>query len=166
MSAPPFEILVDAPAGDLPEAVAVMHRAFAQYSSTGVPSGALVETAESLRQEVEAGERVAVARRDGRIVAMVKHHDLPDGARYFGRLAVDPVARGGGAARALVEALRDDARRAGRRGLACLVRANEPGNVAFYEHLGLVVTGRGERVSRTGATIAVVEMADPPHPSF
>ncbi|MDN4477736.1 GNAT family N-acetyltransferase [Demequina sp. SYSU T00039] len=161
MSAAGLDLILDAPAADLPAAVAVMHRAFAEYARTGTPSGAMLETAPSLLAEREDGVRVALARRDGTVVAMVKHQDAADGSRYFGRLAVDPGQRGRGVARALIEALRDDALGAGRSGLTCLVRADEPRAIAFYQALGMVVEGSGERVSRTGATIRVVEMADP-----
>lgn len=160
MSRAPLEIALDAGPGDLGAAVAVMHRAFAQYAATGEPSGAMLETEATLLAERAQGVRVAIARREGVVVAMVKHQDVADGSRYFGRLAVEPDERGAGVARALVEALRDDARRAERTGLTCLVRESEPANVALYVRLGMAVTGRGERVSRTGATLAVVEMAD------
>jgi ribosomal protein S18 acetylase RimI-like enzyme len=151
---------LDAGAAAAPEVIAVMHAAFAEYARTGQPSGAMTETVESLRGEVAAGTRLALVRRDGVAVASAKHERTNDGALYFGRLAVIPEARGQGWAGTLVRALREHARASGLAGLTCLVRADEPGNIALYERLGMVVSGRGEKASRTGAILAVVEMRD------
>ena len=147
---------------DVPEALAVMHRAFAEYSLKGEPAGVLLETVESLRQELADGRRLAGSRIDGGIVAVAKHYAAPDGSLYFGRLAVLPEARRRGLAAALVLALRADAHARGLRGLSCLVRASEAGNIAMYERLGMRVVDRGERRSLTGAVMAVVHMADAP----
>ncbi|SEJ66131.1 GNAT family N-acetyltransferase [Demequina mangrovi] len=157
---PALEIVLDAGSVGADDAVAAMHRAFAEYTAKGQMSGALLETAESLREEIAAGERIALVRLDGEAVAVAKHHPASDGTLYFGRLGVVPEARGRGIAAALVRALRAGAHAEGLAGLSCLVRAEEDGNIAVYERLGMRVTGRGERVSRTGATLAVVEMRD------
>ncbi|MDN4476047.1 GNAT family N-acetyltransferase [Demequina sp. SYSU T00192] len=156
----PVEIDLDAGPDEAGPAIDAMHRAFAEYSLKGQPSGALTETAETLRDEMRAGIRIALARVAGEVVAVAKYHDADDGSLYFGRLGVVPEARGAGLAAALVRALRDDARARGRSGLSCLVRAEEHGNIAVYQALGMEVTARGERVSRTGALLQVVEMRD------
>ncbi|WP_062389163.1 GNAT family N-acetyltransferase [Demequina iriomotensis] len=155
-----LEIDLDAGPDAADEAMAAMHRAFDEYTAKGETAGVMLETPATLREELAAGTRLAVARLDGSIVAVAKHHPAPDGYRYFGRLGVEPAARGRGLAAALVRALRDDALLAGMPGLACTVRAAEEGNIALYRRLGMEITGRGERVSRTGATIAVVDMRD------
>lgn len=144
----------------LPGAVEVLHRSFAEYALTETPSGAMVETAETLAEEMRGGTSVALVRRGAVPVAFAKHHAADDGTLYFGRLGVVPEARGTGVARMLVEALREHALAAGLDGLSCLVRADEEGNIALYERCGMKIVGRGERVSRLGATIAVVEMRD------
>ncbi|WP_062530390.1 GNAT family N-acetyltransferase [Demequina rhizosphaerae] len=154
------EVVLDAGPEHAAEAVAVMRRAFAEYGATGLPSGAMTETADTLREEMAGGIRVALLRVDGRAVAMAKHHPAADGSRYFGRLGVVPEERGNGHAATLVRALRADARAAGLAGLSCLVREDEDGNIAVYQGLGMEVVGRGERRSRTGALIRVVEMRD------
>ncbi|WP_062518049.1 GNAT family N-acetyltransferase [Demequina gelatinilytica] len=154
------EIDLDAAADAAAEAMAVLHRAFDEFTAKGETAGVMLETPATLREELAGGTRLAVVRSDGRIVAVAKHHATPDGYRYFGRLGVDPAARGHGHAKALVRALRDDALAAGLAGLTCTVRAAEHGNIALYQGLGMEITSRGERVSRTGATIPVVEMRD------
>ncbi|WNM23287.1 GNAT family N-acetyltransferase [Demequina capsici] len=142
------------------QAIGVMHRAFDEYTAKGETSGAMLETPLTLALEIETGLGVAIARVDGRPVALAKHHDAGDGSLYFGRLGVVPEARGRGIASTLVAALREAARAEGLQGLSCLVRAQEDDNIALYERLGMVIVERGEKVSRTGAVIPVVAMRD------
>lgn len=156
------EVTLDAGPECVDEACEVMHRAFAEYSLKGRPSGALVEDARSLRAEMADGTHLAVVRVGGRMTAMVKYHRTADGALYFGRLGVLPEARGQGLAGLLVRELRVRSRDEGTRGLTCCVRANEPGNIALYEHLGMRIVGRTDRPSLTGAVIPVVHMSDLP----
>lgn len=155
-------IVIDlfADAASVPEAIAVMHRAFGEYAAKGQPSGALRETAETLCAEMADGLRLGIARSDGRIVAVVKHTRAHDGTLYFGRLGVDPYARGIGLAGMLVRALREQAVAEGLDGLSCAVRAGEGGNIALYEHLGMGIVSSESRVSRTGAVLPVVVMKD------
>lgn len=142
------------------EAIAVMHRAFDEYTAKGQPSGALRETAETLRAEMADGLRLGIVRAGGSIVAVVKHTRAQDRTLYFGRLGVDPDARGMGLAGMLVRALRGQAETEGLDGLSCAVRADEADNIALYEHLGMEIVSRESRVSRTGAVLPVVVMKD------
>ena len=154
------EILDDRDPGPVAEACLVMHAAFAEYAD-GQPSGALLETPESLLAEMADGLRVLLVRVGGLPVAMVKFRIADDGSLYFSRLSVHPEARGSGLAALLVGTLRAEAARHRLSGLSCCVRSDELGNIAFYEHLGMEVTGRGDRTSLTGAVIPVVLMSDP-----
>ncbi|MDQ0612997.1 ribosomal protein S18 acetylase RimI-like enzyme [Microbacterium sp. W4I4] len=142
------------------EAIGVMHRAFDEYTAKGQPSGALQETADTLRAEMADGLRLGVVRAGGRMVAVVKYTRAQDGTLYFGRLGVDPDARGTGLAGKLVRALRGQAEAEGLDGLSCAVRADEAGNIALYEYLGMDIVSRESRVSRTGAVLPVVVMKD------
>jgi ribosomal protein S18 acetylase RimI-like enzyme len=153
-----IDLFAHADAAD--EVIAVMHRAFAEYTAKGEMSGAMLETAETLRAELAAGVRIGMLRTGGCLAATVKHAPKDDGTLYFSRLAVEPESRGRGLAGDLVRALRAQAHTDGLSGLSCAVRADEAGNIAIYEHLGMQITRRETRVSRTGATLAVVVMAD------
>jgi ribosomal protein S18 acetylase RimI-like enzyme len=155
-----IEIDLDAGTQHVDAAITVMHSAFAQYTARGETSGAMLETAESLRSEMRNGTRLALARVDGEAVAMVKYETAIDETLYFGRLAISPKARGRGLASTLVQALRAVARDRGLRGLSCSVRAAEIGNIAIYQHLGMTVVGREDRQSLTGAVLPVVLMRD------
>lgn len=160
-TAPALEtIALVVPTSEAGDAISVMHAAFAEFSLTGEPSGALRETVDSLRAEMAGDLRVGVARHDGRAVASVKHHVADDGTLYFSRLGVIPDARGHGLAGRFVRALREHARGEGLRGLSCLVRAEEARNIALYERLGMRIVSRGRKQSRTGAVLDVVAMRD------
>lgn len=154
------QIDLHASVGEAPAAIAVMHCAFAEYSAKGATSGAMLETAESLQAEMNAGLRLGVARRDGELIAMVKYRSSGDGTIYFSRLSVLPTARGYGLARALVQALRTEALNNGLSGLTCCVRANEAGNIALYRKLGMDIIAHEDRPSLTGAIIPVVHLRD------
>ena len=154
------DLELEAPMGSAEEAIGAMHLSFAEYAEKGAPSGALLETAESLRGEMAGGTRVAIARFGGDAVAVAKHRPLPDGTLHFSRLGVVPRARSRGLASTIVRALRTRAHDEGLRGLSCAVRADERGNIALYERLGMVVAGRERRMSRTGAMFDVVSMRD------
>lgn len=138
----------------------MMHAAFAEYTDRGQPSGALLESPDSLRAELAGGLRIALVRVDGTAAAMVKYRPDADGSIYFSRLSVSPASRGSGLAALLLTALRSTAHQAGRPGLSCCVRADETGNIALYEHLGMRVSGREDRASLTGAVLPVVLMVD------
>lgn len=148
------------PPSEAADAIAVMHAAFAEYALKGEPSGALRETVESLRAEMATGTAIGVVRHDGRAVASVKHRAADDGTLYFSRLGVVSDARGRGLSGRIVRALRGRARARQLAGLSCLVRAEEPRNIALYERLGMRVVSRGRRQSRTGAVLDVVGMRD------
>ncbi|UNX55452.1 GNAT family N-acetyltransferase [Georgenia sp. TF02-10] len=151
---------LDAGTQQVDEAIVVMHSAFVEYGHQGQASGAMVETADSLRAELSTGTRLGLARIGGQAVAMVKYRTADGGTLYFGRLAVSPEARGRGLASALVRALRGAARDMGLGGLSCSVRAAETRNIMIYEHLGMAIIGREDRRSLTGAVIPVVLMRD------
>lgn len=145
---------------DFPAYRALMHRSFAVYTEKGNPSGAMLETEQSLREEVDAGLGIGVIRTDSQLCALVKFTALPDGTLYFSRLSVDPEFQGRGLARQLVAALRAHADSCNLDGLSCAVRADEHGNIALYKHLGMQITQRTNKPSLTGKTIPVVYMAD------
>jgi ribosomal protein S18 acetylase RimI-like enzyme len=154
------EIDLDAGPESLVEACAVMWEAFAEYSDRAQPSGALLESPQTLARECRGGTRVAVARRAGQMVAMVKYKGAEDGYTYFSRLSVVPSARHHGIGGRLVRALRAQTRAEGMRGLSCSVRAAEARNIAVYERLGMRVIGHEDRVSLTGAVFRVALMTD------
>lgn len=139
----------------------VMHAAFAEYEGRTSPSGVMLETAASLRAELEGPVRAVAILDGGRPVAAMKLTVSRAGALEMSRIAVIPEARGRGLARELVDWAVADARRQGLRAIGCTVRADETGNIALYEHLGLTVTAHGVHQSLTGRSHRVVQMRRP-----
>ena len=148
---------LDAPADAAPEAIALMHRAFAQYAAAGQTSGASLETVQTLLAEMSKGTHLGLTRVQGVPAALVKWRVEGDSV-YFSRLGVDPRLRGRGLAAQLVRGLQAFAEEHHLAGLSCTVRAAEAGNIALYERLGMEIVQRGERASLTGAVIPVVHM--------
>ena len=124
------------PAGT--EAAFEVHRmtqlAFAGYGWLTPPSGALGETEDDVRRDLQQYGG-AVARLDGSAVGALRLRTEP-GRLWVRRVAVDPARQGLGIGRQLMDWALGQA---GARGLAEVrlgVRAQLPGNRAFYERLG------------------------------
>jgi GNAT superfamily N-acetyltransferase len=121
-----------------PEAALEVHRltqlAFAGYGWLSPPSGALAETEDDVRHDLQQ-HGGAVARVDGTAVGALRLRS--EGRQlWVRRVAVDPARQGQGIGRELMAWAE---RLAASRGLAEVrlgVREQLPGNRAFYERLG------------------------------
>lgn len=145
-------------AADAPDAIGVIHEAFAEFEERGAASGAMLETSETLADELASGTRAIGVECEGTLVAVAKLVRSRDRALVFSRLAVLPGERRRGWPRILLEAIRDLAVADGARAYGCTVRADEPGLIAMYQHLGLTVTGHGVHRSLTGRVVKVVQL--------
>ena len=115
--------------------MAVIHAAFrAQPGPTDPPSGALAETAETVRAAIGAGGGACLE--DGAAMAGVVLWSERPGALYFGRLAVAPAWRGRGVGRALVRAAEAEAVRRGLARVELGTRLVLTGNRAFFAACG------------------------------
>ncbi len=83
----------------------------AQSRPTNPPSGALKETAETIREHLVHGGG-AISESDGALIGVVLWED-DDGVLYLSRLAVHPAHRRRGIARALISEAEREARRRG-----------------------------------------------------
>ena len=115
--------------------VALIQRAFGEYRGKLRPeSGALLETAETLRATMKTGT-LLVAERSGRILGCVSVRRKDDHA-YAARLAVEPMERRIGVARALMARAEALARQMGADRLRVDVRLKLRDNRAFFRALG------------------------------
>lgn len=115
--------------------VALIQRAFGEYRGKLRPeSGALLETAETLRAAMKTGT-LLVAERSGRILGCVSVRRKDDHA-YAARLAVEPMERRIGVARALMARAEALARQMGADRLRVDVRLKLRDNRAFFRALG------------------------------
>jgi ribosomal protein S18 acetylase RimI-like enzyme len=121
-----------------PEAALEVHRltqlAFAGYGWLTPPSGALAETEDDVRRDLQQ-HGGAVARRGGSAVGALRLRVEPR-ALWVRRVAVDPASQGRGVGRALMAWAEREAAERGLPEVRLGVRAQLPGNRAFYERLG------------------------------
>lgn len=108
--------------------------AFGSQTALQPPSGALSETLETVRTDLEL-HGGALAKHAAEPIGALRLLREPDHL-HVRRVAVDPAWQGRGAGRALMEWARGEAASSGYRQLRLGVRSALPGNVAFYERLG------------------------------
>jgi GNAT superfamily N-acetyltransferase len=119
----------------------LMLAAFAEYDSVlTVPSSALSETVEDVADHIRLGGAV-LARVGGEAVGSGRY-ELRDDHVYIGRLSVLPSHRGHGIGEAMMLAMEERGRQAGKPEARIGVRTMLPKNIALYERLGYVATAR------------------------
>jgi GNAT superfamily N-acetyltransferase len=124
-----------------PESAREVHRltqlAFAEYGWLTPPSGALAETEDDVRRDLQR-HHGALARLDGSAVGALRLR--AEGRQlWVRRVAVDPARQGQGIGRALMAWALSWAASRGLAEVRLGVRAQLPGNRAFYERLGYQV---------------------------
>lgn len=146
---------------DVPTLVAVLRAAFAEQRDLAPPSGALSETAESVRGLMRTG-RVALAVVDGTIVGC-QFFEPKDDYLYLFRLAVLPDYRQRGIGQELIRYAEEQAR------ALCLprtqfsVRLALPRQRAMYERMGYRFLEYGTHPGFSAPTFAtLVKDIDPP----
>ena len=134
-------VRLDGPAR-LPQALAAIHAAFAEYEGRLTPpSAAMRETLDSLARRLAAGAVFVAEEADGAVVGAVCA-DRKGEAVYLDRLAVPPAARGRGVAAALVAAVEAFAAEVGAASVTLGVRLALADNIRMFERLGYVEAAR------------------------
>jgi ribosomal protein S18 acetylase RimI-like enzyme len=111
-------------------------KAFEQYRGRLKPeSGAFDETPERIAKELRGDAAAYVATVDGGVVGCVMTRPAGDDL-YFGRLSVDPAARGRSIGRRLVAAVEAEAARSRMSGVKLSVRIALPENQRFFAAIG------------------------------
>jgi predicted N-acetyltransferase YhbS len=117
--------------------------AFAQYRGRLVPeSGALSETADSIRRDLSLPGHAALLAEDAGAVCGCVMTKPENGDLYFGRLSVAPDARGRGIAAALIRGVEARAVALGYPGVLLGVRVALPENQRLFAGLGYVEISR------------------------
>ena len=121
-----------------PQAAAEAHRltqlAFGGYDRLDPPSGALRETVDNVRDDLERAGG-ALADIDGKPVGCLRFEREP-GLLRVRRVAIDPAWQRRGLGTALMNWTHDYARELGVTEVRVGVRRQLPGNIAFYVRLG------------------------------
>jgi predicted N-acetyltransferase YhbS len=127
------------------------------------PSSALKETSDAIRAKL-ATHGAAIAESDGKPVGCVLFTPEEGSVLYVGRLAVDPVWRRRGVARALIAHAEAEARRRGLDRLRIQVRIPLVGNQALFESCGFVEVSRETHPGYTAPTTIRMEKPLQPRP--
>lgn len=121
-----------------PESALEVHRltqlAFAEYGWLTPPSGALAETEDDVRADLQQ-HGGALARLDGTAIGALRLRE-EGRSLWVRRVAVDPARQGQGIGRALMDWALAQAASRELAEVRLGVRAQLPGNRAFYERLG------------------------------
>jgi GNAT superfamily N-acetyltransferase len=127
---------------EAPLVLHIMQAAFAEYAGVlNPPSGANHETLTDVQKAMTDGGALLAWDCD-LAVGSARFRPEPD-CMYVGRVAVLPEYRGKGVGAALMAAMEDVAREAGRSKIRLGVRMALPGNLMFYEKLGYTVVEIG-----------------------
>jgi GNAT superfamily N-acetyltransferase len=145
-----------------PLVLQIMQAAFAEYAGMlNPPSGANHETLADVEKAM--GDGGALLAWDGdRAVGSARFRPEPD-CLYVGRVAVLPAYRGRGIGAALMWAMEDVAREAGRSKIRLGVRMALPGNLTFYEKLGYAVVEVGPHPKGSDQVATLIKPVDNAH---
>jgi ribosomal protein S18 acetylase RimI-like enzyme len=141
---------------DWPTVLALIRDAFAYMRGRiDPPSSALRLTSESMAADAtrssSEGGALLLAERDGVLVGCVFCRPKDD-ALYISKLAVRPGLQGRGIGRALVDAVRQEARARGLAALELQTRIELTENHATFARLGFVKTGEASHPGYTRPT--------------
>ncbi len=115
-------------------------RAFQQHGRLDPPSGALRETPERVRDDLQAGGG-AIAELGDQPVGCLRWQLTPAGDLHVRRVAVEPRCRRSGIGRGLMAWAEREATRRGCPGISLGVRIALSDNLAFFRSLGYEVEG-------------------------
>lgn len=113
----------------------IVNIAFDEYRHSPVPSSALLETEEHVRQALNNGREHAIICYYGGQPAGTARFYLENGL-YFRRLGVLPEFRGKGVTRAMIQWLEDYALTHGEKRIWCNTRSSVERNMSMYRNLG------------------------------
>jgi ribosomal protein S18 acetylase RimI-like enzyme len=141
---------------DIPTLLVVLRTAFEEYRGRlDPPSGAHTETVENVRQKLTT-DRAVVAVVDQEIAGCV-FYQSENGLMYLERLAVLPLYRRRGLARALIDYVEARARVLGLSHVRLGVRVVLKDNWAYYERLGYYLVEYKAHQGYTEPTYAILE---------
>ncbi|MDQ0971774.1 ribosomal protein S18 acetylase RimI-like enzyme [Neobacillus niacini] len=118
----------------------LMKEAFEEYRYLEVPSSAINEPLDTLRDSFRNGlEKFIVCYMDGNPFGSLRFNTKGQ-TLYFSRVSVPPYARGRGIAKSMLSWLEDYAEKEGIHKLLCKVRSSLTHNVRLYQSIGYTVT--------------------------
>jgi len=138
----------------LPELYALVQAVFGALA-IDPPSSVLTETLADFEKRLHA-ETAIVAEADHRLIGGV--FCIPQGnALYIGRLTVAPDWRRRGVAGALIDAVKDEARRVGAKRITLRARIMLPGNIGLFRRHGFTVVAEETHAGFSAPTSYAME---------
>ncbi|MEK3763934.1 GNAT family N-acetyltransferase [Solibacillus sp. FSL K6-4121] len=137
--------------------IKVIHAAFKRYEDDPMPSSALIETASTIKKELESNVLILGTEFLGQIVGVVKvvyHKDYI----YFSRLSVLPEYQGRGIASKLVKHIEKLAVNEEIPYVRCKVRKSEEANIRLYRKLGFHISIEEVMTSPLGFVMETLTM--------
>lgn len=157
--------LIEFEPDDAAALTAVVHEAFREVHDRGVPSPAMMTTPAQWLQMLQRRAVALGVRTAGRAIGAVVLHPCTDartGADLeFSHLAVVPQQRGRGAARMLLDEVRQRARSHGARRVSCVVHADRDQALQVLTHHGFRIAERGLQLDGRGELIPTVRLTAP-----
>lgn len=137
--------------------ITIIHAAFKRYESDPIPSSALAETAETIKENVASGTEIFAAYKSDTLVGIMKVTKQLQ-SLYFSRLSVLPSYQNQGIATALINYLNTLAAERNVSTIQCKVRKSEQDNIRLYKKLGYDIISEEITMSPTGYAIETVTM--------
>lgn len=132
--------------------------AFAEYEHDRVPSAALNETVEFIRERLEDGdEQALLCIQSGRPIGTVRFQ-MDEHSLSFFRLAACPKEQGKGRAKAMLAFLERYAKENGKKEIWCNVRRSVARNIRLYQSVGYALVQEQTVISANGVPVKVVMM--------
>lgn len=136
----------------------LMREAFEEYRTLEVPSSAISEPIELLRESFKNGTEQFIVGYENGIPLGSSRFIMKEESLYFSRVSVPPHARGRGIAKSMILWLEDFAKNEGKSKLECKVRAALSNNVRLYESMGFVITEEETTINPNGFQVKAVVM--------
>lgn len=137
--------------------IKILHAAFKRYEFDPIPSSALAETPETIKENLANGTEVFGASVGNELVGIMKVTQQQQ-SLYFSRLSVLPSHQNQGIASALVNHLNTIADERDLIFVQCKVRRSEQENIRLYKKLGYHIISEEITMSPTGFAIETVTM--------
>lgn len=138
---------------DIQSSHEVMLEAFREHSRHEIPSSALNERLEDLKEAIHNGTEYAMLCLVAGIPSGSVRFVMEEDSLYFRRLAVRPEARGKGLALAMIQWLEEYAKEKGKERIYCRVRMDTPELLALYEKADFVASGKETVINKDGNAV-------------
>ncbi|MFB3167906.1 GNAT family N-acetyltransferase [Neobacillus sp. 179-C4.2 HS] len=136
----------------------LMKEAFEEYRYLEVPSSAINEPLDTLRDSFRNGlEKFIVCYIDGNPLGFLRFNTKGE-TLYFSRVSVPPYARGRGIAKSMLSWLEDYAKKEGIYKLQCKVRSSLIHNLSLYKSIGYTVTKEEMVTNSNNLSVNIVVM--------